>query len=116
MGNKETTLREIFEDIDISEDKRVTVEELKYYLNDRDPKVEQVLLDFLTEEGEYFKFIKAIEFMEKGDNDLNKDEKYSFDEFKTAIESNQDMKEILLKIADAKEDSKSQQTLNETKK
>ena len=45
MGNKETTLREIFEDIDISEDKRVTVEELKNYLNYRDPKVEQVLLD-----------------------------------------------------------------------
>ena len=29
MGNKETTLREIFEDIDTSEDKRVTVEELR---------------------------------------------------------------------------------------
>ena len=43
MGNKETTLgtlREIFEDIDTSEDKRVTVEELKNYLNDSDPKVE----------------------------------------------------------------------------
>ena len=71
---------------------------------------------FLTEEGEYFKFIAAIEFMEKGNNDLDKDEKYSFDEFKTAVEWNQDMKEILLKIADAKEDSKSQQALNETKK
>ena len=54
--------------------------------------------------------------MEKGNNDLDKDEKYSFDEFKTAVEWNQDMKEILLKIADAKEDSKSQQALNETKK
>ena len=115
MGNKETTLKEIFEDIHTSEDKRVTLEELKNYLNDSDPKVEQVFHN-LTEEGEFFKFIKAIEFMEKGDNDLNKDEKYNFDEFKTAIESNKDMNEILMKIADAKEDSKSQQILNETKK
>ena len=114
MGNKETTLREIFEDIDTSEDKRVTVEELKNYLNGSDPKVEQVFYN-LTE-GEVLKFIAAIEFMEKGDNDLNKDEKYNFDEFKTAIESNKDMNEILMKIADAKEDSKSQQILNETKK
>ena len=44
MGNKETTLREIFEEIDTSEDKRVTVEELKNYLNDRDPKVIKVIL------------------------------------------------------------------------
>ena len=29
--------------------------------------------------------------MEKGNNDLNKDGKYCFDEFKTAMESNQDM-------------------------
>ena len=114
MGNKETTLREIFEDIDTSEDKRVTVEELKNYLNDSDPKVEQVFYN-LTEE-EVLKFIAAIEFMEKGDKDLNKDEKYNFDEFKTAIESNKDMNEILMKIADAKEDSKSQKILNENKK
>ena len=104
MGNKETTLKEIFEDIDSSEDKRVTVEELKNYLNDSDPKVEQVFYN-LTGEGEFFKFIKAIEFMEKGNNDLNKDGKYSFDEFKTAMESNQDMNEILLKIVDTKDDS-----------
>ena len=103
MGNKETTLREIFEDIDTSEDKRVTVEELKNYLNDSDPKVGQVFSN-LTE-GEFFKFIKALEYMEKGDNDLNKDGKYSFDEFKTAVESNLDLEEILLKIADAKDDS-----------
>ena len=43
--------------------------------------------------------------MEKGNNDLNKDGKYSFDEFKTAMESNQDMNEILLKIVDTKDDS-----------
>ena len=92
MGNKETTLREIFEDIDTSEDKKVTVEELKNYLNDSDPKVEQVFSNWTEEE--LFKFIKAIEYIEKEDNDLDKDEKYSFDEFKTAIESNEDMNNV----------------------
>ena len=42
MGNKETKLREIFEDIDTSEDNLLTVEELKNYLNVNDPKVEEV--------------------------------------------------------------------------
>jgi len=35
-----------------------------------------------------------------GDNQ-DKDGKYSFDEFKTVLESHQEMKDILLKIADA---------------
>ena len=42
MGNKETKLREIFEDINTSEDNLLTVEELKNCLNDNDPKVEEV--------------------------------------------------------------------------
>ena len=47
MGNKETKLREIFEGIETSEhsaseDNLLTVEELKNYLNDNDPKVEEV--------------------------------------------------------------------------
>ena len=47
MGNKETKLREIFQDIDTSEhsaseDNLLTVEVLKNYLNGNDPKVEEV--------------------------------------------------------------------------
>ena len=36
-----------------------------------------------------------------GGDDQDKDGKYSFDEFKTVLESHQEMKDILLKIADA---------------
>ena len=45
MGNEESKLREIFEDIDKSEDNLLTVEELKNFLNDNDPKVEEVFND-----------------------------------------------------------------------
>ena len=39
-----------------------------------------------------------------GGDDQDKDGKYSFDEFKTMLESHQEMNDILLKIADAKDD------------
>ena len=42
-----------------------------------------------------------------GGDDQDKDGKYSFDEFKTMLESHQEMNDILLKIADAKDDSDS---------
>merc|ERR1712051_939205 len=103
MGNKETTLKEIFEDIDTSEDNRVTVEELKNYLNDKDPKVVKVFNNLTLDE--YAKFKKGIGFMEQGGDDHNRDGKYSFEEFKSVMESNQEMSGVLSKIADAKDDS-----------
>merc|ERR1711971_363931 len=103
MGNKETTLKEIFEDIDTSKDNRVTVEELRNYLNDNDPKVVEAFNNVTL--GEFAKFKAGLGFMEHGGDDHNRDGKYSFDEFKSVVESNQDMNEILLKIADAKDDS-----------
>ena len=48
--------------------------------------------------------------MEMGGDDHNKDGKYSFDEFKTVLESHQEINDLFLKIADAKDDSKSQST------
>ena len=39
-----------------------------------------------------------------GGDDQDKDGKYSFDEFKTMLESHQEMYDIFLKIADAKDD------------
>merc|ERR1712051_882500 len=105
MGNKETTLKEIFENIDTSEDNRVTVEELKNYLNDKDPKVVKVFNNLTLEE--YAKFKKGVGFMEQGGDDHNRDGKYSFEEFKSVMESNQEMCEVLAKIADAKDDSDS---------
>jgi len=102
MGNKETTLREIFEDIDTSEDNRVTAEELKNYLNDNDPKVVEVFNNVTARE--FARFKAGIGFMEQGGDDHDGDGKYSFDEFKAVVESNQDLNEILLKIADAKDD------------
>merc|ERR1719264_442067 len=105
MGNKETTLKEIFEDIDTSEDNRVTVEELKNYLNDNDPKVVKVFNNLTLDE--YAKFKKGIGFMEMGGDDHNRDGKYSFEEFKSVMESNQEMCEVLSKIANAKDDSDS---------
>merc|ERR1712203_216983 len=98
-----TTLREIFENIDTSKDNRVTVEELKNYLNDNDPKVVEVFNNVTL--GEFAKFKGALGFMEHGGDDHNRDGKYSFDEFKSVVESNQEMNEILLKITDAKDDS-----------
>ena len=64
MGNKETTLREIFEDIDTPEDKKVAVQELKNYLNDRDPKVMKVFYGLTI--GEFINFKAVFGFMEKG--------------------------------------------------
>ena len=45
--------------------------------------------------------------MEMGGDGQDKEGKYSFDEFKTMLESHQEMNDILLKIADAKDDSDS---------
>ena len=50
---------------------------------------------------EFAKFKATIGYMEMGGGDQDKDGKYSFDEFKTVLESHQEMKDILLKIADA---------------
>jgi hypothetical protein len=50
---------------------------------------------------EFAKFKATIGYMEMGGDDQDKDGKYSFDEFKTVLESHQEMKDILLKIADA---------------
>ena len=53
---------------------------------------------------EFAKFKATIGYMEMGGDDQDKDGKYSFDEFKTMLESHQEMNDILMKIADAKDD------------
>ena len=53
--------------------------------------------------GEFIKFIAAIEIMKQGGNN-DGEEKNNFDEFITALEPTPEMKEILLKIEDAKQD------------
>ena len=50
---------------------------------------------------EFAKFKATNGYMDMGGDDQDKDGKYSFDEFKTVLESHQEMKDILLKIADA---------------
>ena len=60
--------------------------------------------------GEFAKFKATIGYMEMGGDDQDKDGKYSFDEFKTVLESHREMNDIFLKIADAKDDSNSQTT------
>ena len=79
------------------------MEEFKDYLKlnvVRDQRVMKVFYNVTI--GEFVKFIAAIEIMEQGGNDDNGDGKNNFDEFITAVESNPEMKEILLKIADTK--------------
>ena len=44
---------------------------------------------FFLISGEFAKFKAAIGYMEMGGDDHNKDGKYSFDEFKTVVESHQ---------------------------
>ena len=80
------------------------MEEFKNYLKlnvVRDQKVMEVFYNVTI--GEFVKFTAAIEIMEKGGND-DGDGKKNFDAFITAIESNPEMKKILLKIEGAKQD------------
>ena len=103
MGNKEAKFKAIFEAIDTSGNKKVDEFELLNFLNPhQNPKVKEVFTELSNVEIE--EFWKVAKQMEK--HDLDGDRNYTFEEFYQAMEENQDVNKLILKIAEIKEDEK----------
>ena len=94
MGSKESKLKEAFEEIDTSGDKKVSVQELMDFIKRNDEKAIEIFKDFSKKEQD--EFIKELESL--GLNDKNLDGKLSFEEFKEAIKNNDKFEVFILKI------------------
>ena len=71
MGSKESKLKEAFEEIDTSGDKKVSVQELMDFIKRNDEKAIEIFKDFSKKEQD--EFIKELESL--GLNDKNLDGK-----------------------------------------
>ena len=101
MGNKEAKYKAIFEGIDTSGNKKVDEFELLNFLNPhQNPKVKEVFTELSNVEIE--EFWKVAKQMEK--HDLDGDRNYTFEEFYQAMEENEDVNKLILKIAEIKEE------------
>ena len=95
MGSKESKLKEAFEEIDTSGDKKVSVQELMDFIKRNDEKAIEIFKDFSKkEQDEFIQELKSL-----GLNDKNMDGKLSFEEFKEAIKDNDKFKEFVLKMS-----------------
>ena len=96
MGSKESKLKEAFEEIDTSGDKKVSVQELMDFIKRNDEKAIEIFKDFSKKEQD--EFIQELQSI--GLNDKNLDGKLSFEEFKEAIKNNDKFEVFILKIMD----------------
>ena len=94
MGSKESKLKEAFEEIDTSGDKKVSVQELMDFIKRNDEKAIEIFKDFSKKEQD--EFIKELESL--GLSDKNLDGKLSFEEFKEAIKNSDKFEVFILKI------------------
>ena len=96
MGHKESKFKKVFEDIDTSGDKKVSLQELVNYFDPNRNEIKGLFEGSTVEELAEF----SQELMKISENDKNKDGKLSFKEFMEAMKNNEIMGKFILKITE----------------